>query len=72
MSLYVYVLGDVRLVAFQWPIGPLSSLFTATACYYASIHVSSFYRGYKSPIWVLVVTTLYFIIAGETLLPFQL
>jgi hypothetical protein len=64
-------LGDIRLVAFQWPVGPLSGVLTMTVCYCASIHASGFYRGYKNPGCVLVVATWCFIIAGETLLHFQ-
>jgi hypothetical protein len=43
-----YSFDFMCLAAFQWPAGPLNSLFTMTACYRASINAGGFYYGYTN------------------------
>jgi hypothetical protein len=49
---FVFSFGNACPAAFLVLVGPLNGLFSITVGYYASIHVSGFYRDYKTCRWV--------------------
>jgi hypothetical protein len=65
ISVVILFFGYVKACpgVFQQPVGPFNGLFTVTVSYLASIHASSFNRGYKTRWWISGSPTCSFVIA---------